>query len=148
MVNAMKKVLMGRIPDIAMTFLDDIPIKGCSEEAKHEVIRADGCRKFVLDHILDCEKILQRLEDARLTFSEAKSAFRQFEILVVGHFCGPYGRKLSVVKVEAISAMKEECRSVTKVQRFLGACTFFHMDSALRAHRRAVIWLIEERKEV
>ena len=47
--------------------------------------------------------------------------------MVVGHLCGPYGQKPSLTKVEAISAMKEECRSVTEVRRFLGACTFYHI---------------------
>jgi hypothetical protein len=46
----------------------------------------------VATHISDCEKVLQRLEDARLTFSGEKSAFGQSEILVVGHLCGLYGR--------------------------------------------------------
>ena len=45
-----------------MPFLDDIPIRGCPEDAKDESIDAEGCRKFVADHIADCEKILQILE--------------------------------------------------------------------------------------
>ena len=73
----------------------------------------DGCRKFVDDHIGDCEKVLQRMEGTRLTFSGEKSAFGQSEIMVVRHLCGPYGWKPSLVKVEAISAMKEDCKSVT-----------------------------------
>ena len=56
-------------------FLDDIPIKGCPEDTKDESIGVDGFRRFVTDHISDCEKILQRLEGARLTFSGEKSAF-------------------------------------------------------------------------
>ena len=78
-------------------------------------------------HIDDCERVLQRLEDARLTFSGEKSAFRKSKIMVVGHLCGPYGRKPSPAKVEAISAMKPDCSSVTEVRRFLGACTFYHI---------------------
>ena len=78
-------------------------------------------------HIDDCEKVLQRLEGARLTFSGEKSAFGQSEIMVVGHLCGPYGRKPSPAKVEAISVMKHDCSSVTEVRRFLGACAFYHI---------------------
>ena len=88
MANAMNKVLRDCIPDITMPFLDDIPIKGCPEDAKDESVGADGCRRFVADHISDCEKILQRLKGARLTFSGEKSAFGQPEIIVVGHLCG------------------------------------------------------------
>ena len=117
MVNAMNRVLRDCIPDVTMPFLDDIPIKGCPKDAKDESIDAEGCQKFVADHIADCEKILQRLEGARLTFSGEKSAFGQQEILVVGHLCGSYVRKPSPAKVEAISAMKEECGSVIEVRR-------------------------------
>jgi hypothetical protein len=62
MVNAMNKVLRDCIPDFTMSFLDDIPIKGCPVEEKDETIGPDGCRKFVATH-------------ARLTFSGEKSAF-------------------------------------------------------------------------
>ena len=89
--------------------------------------RPNGCRRFVATHINDCEKVLQRLEDARLTFSGEKSAFGQSEIMVVGYLCGPYGRKPSPAKVEAISAMEPDCSSVTEVRRFLGACMFYHI---------------------
>ena len=127
MVNAMNKVLRDCIPDITMPFLDDIPIKGCSEVEKDETLDEDGCRRFVADHISDCGKVLQRLEDACLTFSGEKSAFGQPEILVVGHLCGAYGRKPSPAKVDAITNMREECKSQTEVRRFLGACAFYHI---------------------
>jgi hypothetical protein len=127
MVNAMNKVLRDCIPDITMPFLDDIPIKGCPVDERDDTVGPDDCRRFVSTHINDCEKVLQRVEDARLTFSREKSAFVQSEILVVGHLCGPYGRKPSQTKVEAISAMKDDCKSVTEVRRFLGACAFYHI---------------------
>jgi transposase InsO family protein len=127
MVNAMNKVLKDCIPNITMPFLDDIPIKGCSNEEKDESKGKEGCRKFVADHMKDCEKVLQRLEDANLTFSGEKSAFGQPEILVVGHLCGAYGRKPSPSKVNAIQDMKEECENQTEVRRFLGACAFYHI---------------------
>ena len=87
----------------------------------------DRCRRFVTDHIADCTKILQRLEGVWLTFSGEKSAFGPPEILVVGHLCGSYCRKPSPTKVEDISAIKEECGSVTEVRQFLGACAFYHI---------------------
>ena len=36
MVNTMNKVLKNCIPEITMSFLDDIPIKGCPDEEKDE----------------------------------------------------------------------------------------------------------------
>ena len=82
MVNPMNEVLRDCIPDITMLFMDDIPIKGCPVEEKDETLRPDGpdgCRRFVATHIDDCEKVLQRLEDARLTFSEARHGRHDFE---------------------------------------------------------------------
>ena len=96
-------------------------------EDKDDSVGPDGCRRFIADHIGDDEKVLQKLEGARLTFSGEKSAFGKSEIMVVGHLCGPYGQKLSPAKVEAISAMKEDCKSVTDIRRFLGACAFYHI---------------------
>ena len=129
MVNAMNKVLRDCIPDITMPFLEDIPIKGCPMEDKDETVEPDGCRRFAADHIGDCEKVLEKLEGVRLTFSGEKSAFGQSEIMVVGYLCGPYDRKPSSasVEVEAMSTMKKDCKSVTKVRRFLGACAFYHI---------------------
>ena len=127
MVNAMNKVLRDCIPGITMPFLDDIQIKGCPEEDMDESVGQDGCQKFIADHIHNCEKVLQRLERARLAFSEEKSAFGQSEIMVIGHLCGPFGRKPSSEMVETISVMKEECKSVMEVRRFLGVCAFYHI---------------------
>ena len=62
-----------------------------------------------------------------LTLSGEKSTFDQEEILVVGHLCGPYGRRPSPTKIDAIQAMKEICDSQSEVRRFLGACAFYHI---------------------
>ena len=84
-----------------------------------------GCRKFVANHINDCDKILSRLEEVNLTLSGKKSMFGVNEVLIVGHMCGPYGRKPCPTKVEAIQRMKGTCTSITEVRRFLGACVFY-----------------------
>jgi hypothetical protein len=57
MVNVMNKVVKDCILDITMPVLDDIPIKGCSDEEKDQSKVKDGCRRFVMD----CEKVLRRL---------------------------------------------------------------------------------------
>ena len=102
MMNGMHKVLRYFIPEITVPFLDHVPIKGCAIEDKDESINAAGCRKFVVEHVNDCEKILQRLEDVHLTFSGQKSEFWVLEVFIVGHMCGPYGRKPSPKKIDAI----------------------------------------------
>jgi hypothetical protein len=145
-VNAVNKVLKNCIPEITMPFLDDIPIKGCPNEEKDESRNEDGCLKFVVDHIADCEKVLQGLENANLTFSSEKSAFGQPEILVVGHLCGALHRKLSPTKVDAIQAMKEECTTQTEVRRFLGACAFYHIWIPHYAHVAEPLYRLLKKK--
>ena len=63
----MNKVVHEYIPKVTMPFLDDIPIKGCLEREKDETMVGNGCRKFVMDHINDCERILNKLEQVHLT---------------------------------------------------------------------------------
>ena len=71
--------------------------------------------------------MLRKLEAVHLTLSEEKSAFGQEEILVVKHLCGPYNQRPSPTKIDAIQAMEEICESQSEVQRFLGACAFYHI---------------------
>jgi hypothetical protein len=55
-----------------MPILNDVPIKGCIVEEKNEIMDKKGCCKFVLNHIINCEKILSRLEEVYLTLSRSK----------------------------------------------------------------------------
>ena len=43
MMNAMNKVLGDCIPEITMSFLDDIPMKGCAVEEKDETMDDREC---------------------------------------------------------------------------------------------------------
>ncbi|KAL2630017.1 hypothetical protein R1flu_014703 [Riccia fluitans] len=86
-----------------------------------------GCRRYVTEHIEDCEKILSHLEEAHLTLSGAKSTFGVWEVVIVGHLCGSFGRKPDPAKIDVIVRIKEVCNSLTDVRRFLGACIFYHI---------------------
>ena len=121
MQSAMNQILKDFVHDKTIPFVDDIPIKGCKEEAKDLTLDADGCRMFVRNHINDVDKILKRLEEVDLTLSIDKFKFGFDEIIVVGHLCRRYGRKPNLEKVDAIARMKA-CSSTTEVRRFLGAC--------------------------
>ena len=65
-IKPMNKVSKDWTLDITMLFLDDIHIKGFSEEENDEVMM--GARVFVVSHIVDCDHVLQKLEDAHVTF--------------------------------------------------------------------------------
>ncbi|GGS27692.1 hypothetical protein GCM10010252_77770 [Streptomyces aureoverticillatus] len=51
MMNGMNKVLRDFIPEKTMFFLDDVPIKGCREGDKDEILDTRGCRRYVVDYI-------------------------------------------------------------------------------------------------
>ena len=70
MMNAMNTVLHEYILKVSMPFLDDIPMKGCLERERDMTMNGNGCRRFVTDHLNDCEKILSKLEKVHLTLSE------------------------------------------------------------------------------
>ena len=127
-----------------MPFLEDIPITRCPVEEKDESVGPDECRRILADHINDCKKVLESLKGSRLTFSGEKSALGQSKILVVGHLCGPYGRKPSPANVEAISTMKEECKSVKKSEGSRNLCVLPHLDSALRTCRGTALRATKE----
>jgi len=126
MQNAMNKILAPFILEKTRPFLDDMPIKGCLEEFKDETLREDGIRQFVWDHMKDVEAILKKLIEVGLTLSGEKSSFALLEVKIVGQMCGPYGRKPSKEKVEALNQMKD-CESVSEVRRFLGGCVFYRV---------------------
>ncbi|KAL3688563.1 hypothetical protein R1sor_014872 [Riccia sorocarpa] len=98
MMDGMNKVLHKFIPKKTMPFLDDIPIKGCVEEKKDETLDGEGCRKFVADHIVDCEQILSRLEEVGLTLSGTKSTFGVKQVVIVGHYVGGLGGNLILIR--------------------------------------------------
>ena len=101
--------------------LDNIPMKGCTVEEKDETMDDHGCRKFVVDHIRDCEKVLRKLEDVHLTLSGEKSAFEQEEILVVRHLCGSSYEGSMRVTIQSLKVS-------------WSMCILSHMDSVLCTH--------------
>ena len=79
-----------------------------------------GCRKFVVDHIHDCEKVLRKLEDVHLTLSKEKSAFGQEQILVVVILgCFEYNISLLLFCVLRVSPLL--CESVSLCGRCVEA---------------------------
>jgi hypothetical protein len=98
---------------------------------KDESRDKDGCKKFVMDHINDCENMSQRLNNVNITFLGEKSVFCQPEILLAGHLCGAYGRKPFTISERNPA---NEGKSQMEAQRFLGACAFNHILIPQYAH--------------
>jgi hypothetical protein len=126
MQSVMNQILRDFVPEKTIPFVNDIPIKGCQKGAKDLTLDANGCRVFVKNHIMDVDRILEKLEEVDLTLCIDKSKFGFGEIIVVGHLCRRYGRKPNPKKVDAIARMKAYS-NITEVRRFLGACVFYQI---------------------
>ncbi|GBG61214.1 hypothetical protein CBR_g19747 [Chara braunii] len=70
--RAMITVLKEFIPEKVEVFLDDFPIKGSVERDETEVF--PGVTKFVADHMSDVRNVLEKLDDANLTFDSSETA--------------------------------------------------------------------------
>lgn len=102
MQNEMNRILKDFVLKKTIPFVDNIPIKGCREETKDVTVETDGCRTFVKQHIKEVERIMKRLEEVNLTLSIDKSKFGIEKIIIVGHLCRSYERKLNLDKVDII----------------------------------------------
>lgn len=73
-------------------------------------MHGDRCINFVNDCTKDVDEILNRLEKVDLTLSMVSSQF-VVEIVVVGHLCGGYDRKLNPKTMDAFAKIKA-CRCI------------------------------------
>ena len=101
--------------------LDDIPIKGCLVEEKDESKDEDGCRRFVINHIKDSEKVLQKLE-------------------------GP--EAISIQGERYSRNERRMCVSDRGVKILGSMCILSHMDSTLCSCRWTIVWTNKEKEEV
>ena len=88
MQNAMNRITWEIVLEKTIPFVNNIPIKGCKKEVTNSKLDADGCKRFVKDHIEDVEFFLERLGEVHLILPIDRSTFRIDEILVYGHLCG------------------------------------------------------------
>ena len=53
---AMNKIMMEFVLEKTIPFVDGIPINGCIDEVRDSILDADGCWRFVKDHINDVKR--------------------------------------------------------------------------------------------
>lgn len=118
-------ILQDEIPHITQPFVDDTPVKGPTtyhllENGDFETIPENkGIRRFVWEHLLNVNRILQRIRHAGGTFNAKKSFFAVPKIKVVGHMCSIEGRTPDESKVQKIRDWPP-CEDLTDVRAFLG----------------------------
>jgi hypothetical protein len=118
-------ILQDEIPKYTQPFVDDTPVKGPTtyyllENGEYETIPENaGIQRFIWEHMLTINRILQRIRHAAGTFNAKKSYFAVPRIKVVGHVCSFAGRTPDESKVQKIRDWLP-CEDLTDVRGFLG----------------------------
>lgn len=118
-------LLQDEIPDIAIPFIDDVPVKGPpmrykTDDGGYETIpENNGIRRFVWEHAINMNRVVQRIRHAGGAFSALKSEFCVLSTIVVGHKCTYQGREVDEKRIQKIVDWPI-CRNLTEVRGFLG----------------------------
>lgn len=118
-------ILQAEIPEFTKPYIDDVAVRGPKhryllEDGTEEMIPGNkGIRRFVWEHLINVNRIIQRISYCGGTFSGTKSILCAEEFEVVGHLCTPTGRQPSTDKIGAILRW-EKCDNLSEVRSFLG----------------------------
>lgn len=118
-------ILQEEIPDVTIPFVDDIPVKGPKtryekEDGTYETIPENpNVRRFVWEHLINVNRIIQRIKHAGATLSAKKSWICIENAIIVGHKCTYEGREPDDSRVQKILDWPH-CKSLTEVRGFLG----------------------------
>ena len=66
------RILFDLIPNVCRAFLDDIAVKGSRDRYNDEKV-LPGVRRYIMDHLINLDKVLVNVELAGCTISAAKS---------------------------------------------------------------------------
>ena len=134
-------ILRPLIPDITIPYIDDVPVRGPETryelpDGSYETIPENpGIRRFVWEHLLNVNRVLQHMGYSGGTFSGLKSLLIALQIIVVGHLCTYDGRRPEEDRVGVIERWGP-CHDVSEVRQFLGLTGVFRMfikDYAVKA---------------
>jgi len=120
-------ILQHEIPDYTSPFVDDVPVKSVKTryqraDGSYETIPANpGIRRFIWEHCIVLNRILQRLENVGATVSATKFVLAAPTAIIVGHKCTFEGRVPEDSKVQKIRDWPEP-KNATHVRGFLGTC--------------------------
>lgn len=117
------RILHDLVPEVCRPFLDDIAVRGPTSTFDNEEV-TPGIRRYVLEHLINLDKVLVNVELAGCTISPAKSLFCQAEAVIVGYLCGTNGRRPEETKIIKITEWKT-CESVSDVRSFLGIVGYY-----------------------
>jgi hypothetical protein len=125
-------ILQDKIPRYTCPFIDDLPIKSVSTryqrlDGSYETIPGNsGIRRFVWEHCIVVNRILQRLGVVGAMVSATKFVLAAPSAVIVGHKCTIEGRVPEESKVQKIRDWPK-CQNISQVRGFLGTCGVLHM---------------------
>lgn len=120
-------VLQDEIPEYAVPYIDDVPVKGPPtryelSDGSHERLPDNpGIRRFVWEHLQVMHRILWRMGRYGGTFSGKKTFLCVPVIELVGHICSYEGRIPDQTRIKVITDWPA-CSTVSDVRSFLGTC--------------------------
>jgi hypothetical protein len=123
----MSFILQEEIPHYTMPFIDDLPVKSGTtryqdEDGSYETMPANpGIRRFIWEHLIVVNRILQRVQNVGATVSAKKFILAALDAVIAGHKCTFEGQIPHEAKVQKIQDWPE-CTSVTHVRGCLGMC--------------------------
>jgi len=99
--NDVTYILRDEIPKYMLPYIDDVPIR-CPKtryelpgDRVETLDQNPGIRRFVFEHLVNVNRILQRMKYAGGTFSGPKMMICSDHIIIVGFECSYEGRKLT-----------------------------------------------------
>ena len=123
----MYRILYDLIPNVARVYLDDIGVKGPKKNYENEEIpELPGVRRFVVEHLMNLDKVLLDIERAGATISGEKSRFCAVGVRIVGFVCDAEGRHPDEEKIAGIICW-EVCRDAADVRSFVGMCVYYRI---------------------
>jgi len=118
-------ILRNEIPKYTLLYIDDMPIRGpktrykLTRDGVETLDQNPGIKRFVLEHLENVNRILQRMKYARGTFSGPKMTICSDHIIIVEFKCSYKGRKLTNNAIRKILHW-EPCENTTNIRAFLG----------------------------
>jgi hypothetical protein len=120
-------ILQHEIPEYMSPFIDDVPVKSMQthyqrEDGTYETIPNNpGICRFIWEHCIMINRILQCLENVGATVSASKFVLAAPTATIVGHKCMFEGHVPEESKVQKIRDWPEPTNH-TQVRGFLGTC--------------------------
>ena len=124
-IRTITKILERYILYYALLFLDNIIVKGLQIVYNREESLLGVCR-YILEYIIQLDRVLIDLERARYTILGAKSYFCKDKIIVVSYHYNRKGRYLEELKVAKIIYQKDY-KDVILARAFLGVYIYYQI---------------------